>query len=195
MTNVEFQNMMDLLEVELEKTSMLVENILSWSADQLKGVTVKKESFDLLKLLELNIQLFHSALEKKHITVCHDLVNGFPIVSDQRILNTVVRNLLSNAIKFTRPSGKISIRVSKNESRLKLEIEDTGIGMNEQTLQSLMDPRHAVINPGTSNEHGTGLGILLCRELISKLNGELLIESKVNIGSRFVISIPVVANL
>jgi signal transduction histidine kinase len=187
----QFGDMMLLLETELGKTSQLVENILTWSAEQLKGIVVKQEKFDVLKLLEVNIQLFHSALEKKEISVCHNLLSGLPVITDQSILNTVVRNLLSNAIKFTPQSGMISIQASTIGSRLLLEIKDNGVGMDELTLNSLLDPKKALINSGTANERGTGLGLLLCRELIQKLNGELRIESKVNIGSTFLVSIPI----
>jgi signal transduction histidine kinase len=180
-----------LLEAELAKTSLLVENILSWTADQLKGVVIKKERFDLLQLLEINIQLFQSASEKKQISICHDLINNLQIVTDQSILNTVVRNLLSNAIKFTPVNGKISIKVLSDQSQLILAIQDNGVGMDEVTLKSLLNPKHALIGTGTANERGTGLGIMLCQELLEKLNGELKIESQINKGSKFLIAIPI----
>jgi signal transduction histidine kinase len=187
----EFTDLIQMLESELSKTTLLVENILSWTTEQLKGVVVKKEKFDLLQLLELNIQLFQSALEKKQISICHDLINNLQIVTDQSILNTVIRNLLSNAIKFTPSNGKISIEVLSDQTRLLLAIQDNGVGMDEITLKSLVDPKNSIIGTGTANERGTGLGIMLCQELLHRLNGELKIESQVSKGSKFLIAIPI----
>jgi signal transduction histidine kinase len=190
-TQDEFTDLIQMLESELSKTTLLVENILSWTTEQLKGVVVKKEKFDLLQLLELNIQLFQSALEKKQISICHDLINNLQIVTDQSILNTVIRNLLSNAIKFTPSNGKISIEVLSDQTRLLLAIQDNGVGMDEITLKSLVDPKNSIIGTGTANERGTGLGIMLCQELLHRLNGELKIESQVSKGSKFLIAIPI----
>jgi two-component system sensor histidine kinase ChiS len=189
-SQLELIEMIRLLEGELGKTRLLVENILSWTSEQLRGVEVKKESFDLLRLLEFNIQLFEYALEKKQISICHDLINNLQIVTDQGILNTVIRNLLSNAIKFTPMHGKISIGVSSDKSKLSLAIQDSGVGMDQETLQSLMSLKNGVSKIGTANERGTGLGILLCQELLKKIDGDLKIESKINRGSTFSIAIP-----
>lgn len=187
----EFTELMGMLEAELAKTSLLVENILSWTADQLKGIVIKKERFDLLHLLELNIQLFQSALEKKQISICHDVIDNLQITTDQSILNTVIRNLLSNAIKFTPINGSISIQVLSDQSKLHVAIQDTGIGMDEVTLKALSNAKSILTGTGTANERGTGLGIMLCQELLQKLNGELKIESQINKGSKFLIAIPI----
>jgi signal transduction histidine kinase len=187
----EFTEMIQMVESELSKTTLLVENILTWTAEQLKGVVIKKERFDLLQLLELNIQLFQSALEKKQISICHDLISNLQIVTDQSILNTVIRNLLANAIKFTPLSGKISIQVLSDHSQLLLAIQDNGVGMDDATLKSLINQKNVLSGVGTANERGTGLGIMLCHELLQKVHGELKIESQVNKGSKFLIAIPI----
>jgi signal transduction histidine kinase len=186
----EFITLTRQIESDLNKTSLLVENILFWTAAQLKGVHVKNEKFDVHKLVEENIQLFRTIADLKKITLSHNTPLKLEINSDQHILNLVLRNLIANAIKFSFEGGMIDVRISKTDKYLTLQVKDSGIGMDTQTLQNLLSSQPAESTSGTGNEKGTGLGLSLCRDYLQKVGGQLTIESTVGKGSLFIIQLP-----
>lgn len=186
----EFSQLTLQIENDLGKTSMLVENILHWTASQLKGVQSKMEKFDLYMLIENNIRLFDTFSVRKKISIHHNVSPHKEVVSEGNILNLVLRNLLSNALKFSHERGKISINVTTHHDILEVKVKDDGVGMDANTLKTLLKPSLTVSTTGTDNEKGTGLGLSLCREYLNKAGGNLTIESTPQKGSTFTITLP-----
>ncbi len=181
----EFEGFVKHVETDLVKTSLLVENILFWTARQLKGTEPKMERFDWWTLLEENLQLFQTIAAHKHIQVHHDVAKNFMIKSDRHILNFVMRNLVSNAIKFSPEGGSVSIQSKLEGQLLSVQVKDQGVGMDEMTIQKLLTPGGNLTTTGTGNEKGTGLGLALCREYLLKAGGQLSVESTIGKGSTF----------
>ncbi|NOT75113.1 MAG: hypothetical protein HOP08_09315 [Cyclobacteriaceae bacterium] len=186
----EFGHFAQHIENDLSKTNLLVENIVFWTASQLKGVVVKKEKFNLGLLTEEIVQLFQTMSASKQITLNHNVPNDFMIISDRNILNFVIRNMIANAVKFSFEGGEVNIIVSRSNEGLLIQIKDKGVGMNEITLASLLRPDRTMSTSGTSNEKGTGLGLALCLEYLQKLGGQLSVESIEGKGSMFSIVLP-----
>ena len=103
---------------------------------------------------------------------------------------TILRNLISNAIKFTKDFGLILVSIEILDDDVLIKIKDTGVGMNEKQIAKLfkLDETHSTV--GTSGERGTGLGLLLCKELIEKQGGKIWIESIINSGTIFYFTLP-----
>ncbi|HEY0655816.1 MAG TPA: sensor histidine kinase [Chryseosolibacter sp.] len=186
----EFDHFSQHLEDDLNKTTILVENILYWTASQLKGIQLREESFDLYTVVEENVKLFKTIAVAKKISLIHTVPRNFVITSDKNIVNLVVRNLLSNALKFTFEGGTIHISATRTEKDILVHVKDSGTGMDQATVQNLSEAEATVSLAGTSNEKGTGLGISLCKEYLAKAGGELLIESQKGVGSTFSIRLP-----
>jgi signal transduction histidine kinase len=186
-TSDEFDTFAKHLENDLSKTSMLVDNLLYWTASQLKGIEVKNESFDLYFLVEENTQLFHTIAASKHIILKHNAKQNTIVNTDRNIVNLVIRNVLSNAIKFSYEKSVINIYVELEHGILRIVVEDKGIGMDELTVKKLFSPDLIISNRGTQNEKGTGLGLSLCHDYIEKAGGQLIVESAKGEGSRFII--------
>lgn len=186
----EFDHFSKHLEDDLNTTTILVENILYWTASQLKGVQLQEESFDLHGLVEENVKLFKTAAARKNITLVHNTPRNTIITSDKNIVNLVVRNLLSNALKFSYADGTIQIRFTRHETHWLLSVRDTGVGMDQSAVDALSEPAVAISTIGTQDEKGTGLGISLCKEYLERAHGELLIESSKGQGSTFTIKLP-----
>jgi two-component system sensor histidine kinase ChiS len=178
------------LESDLSKTSMLVENILYWTASQLKGVHVNQEKFNVTSLMEENIQLFQTIASIKKIVIQQNIPSGLIIHSDRNILNLVLRNLLSNAIKFSFEGGEINTTVKQLNNSLVIEVKDHGVGIDSETIQSLMNPMTTLSTSGTTHEKGTGLGLALCRDYLQQIEGTLIIKSVKGKGSTFSIELP-----
>jgi signal transduction histidine kinase len=187
----EFINFTRMIENDLNKTNILVENILYWTASQLKGIEVNEEVFDLSQLISENINLFQTVASGKKIVIEQSTAPGLSIHSDRNILNLVLRNLISNAIKFSFEGGRIDVLAKRINSATLVQVKDEGTGMDEETLDTLLADELSLSSvAGTRNEKGTGLGLALCREYLEKAGGQLTVESVKGQGSTFNILIP-----
>jgi len=127
--------------------------------------------------------------QQKNINL--ELINkeNIYVEADMNMINTVIRNLLSNAIKFTNFNGRIIVDSKINNDKVIVMVKDDGVGMNEKTLNSLFDLAEKKSLPGTNNEKGTGLGLILCKEFVERNNGKIWVESKLGEGSTFYFSL------
>jgi len=115
--------------------------------------------------------------------------------SDQDMLETILRNLLSNALKFTPSPGMITINASIQMEDIEISISDTGIGISELDCEKLFNiDSNLQSRKGTENESGSGLGLILCKEFIDKLNGTILLKSEPGQGTTFKFTIPMNIN-
>jgi signal transduction histidine kinase len=112
------------------------------------------------------------------------------IYSDQNKIKQIVLNLLSNAAKFTH-AGKIKISVAHENSILKIDVADTGIGMNEEALSKIFEEFQQADSSTTREYGGTGLGLAISRNLARLLGGDLTVVSELDKGSTFTLSIPI----
>lgn len=175
----------------------LLENLLSWSHSQRRSLSLNRQNQSLFNLVDdaIDSQLVHSEL--KQIEIINEMPPECFAVCDQYVTLTVIRNLISNAIKFTPKGGTIRIyceRVAKNKRLYsKVSVTDTGIGIPEDKLETifLFNPNKSTI--GTNNETGSGLGLILCQELIEKQDGFIEVESEVNEGTTISFYIPTIA--
>lgn len=185
----EFKTYAALIEGDVTKTGLMVDNILQWTAGQLRGVTINLTKFNLNELLNENIDLLRTIMANKHITLENHLTDMDWVQFDRDILNLSFRNLISNAIKFSFEGGKIIVRCICSEDFAIVQVADFGLGMSEDQLQSLKVGT-AQSSPGTAHEKGTGLGLSFCREYLQYAGGQLKVESVLGQGSTFSIWIP-----
>ncbi len=177
----------------------LLTNLLEWAKTQTGRIKLHPVEFDLTSVIEENIRLFELRAKEKGITLKTDVKNNLQVFADQNMITLVLRNLLSNAIKFTNTEGKISLTANKKHSKdetnihfIEVSVKDTGTGMKAADISKLfrVDVEHTT--KGTHNEIGTGLGLILCKEFITKNKGEIFVESEYGKGSNFRFTIPAV---
>jgi signal transduction histidine kinase len=168
----------------------LLENLLKWSAAQTGTMRFLPEKFDLVSLINSEI-LFHriSAL-KKQITISNNLPEELIVNSDKLLLSSVIRNLTDNAIKFTRPGGTVGISARENGREVIVEIDDSGIGIPEEMQKKLFKIDSDISRKGTNKEEGSGLGLILCKELLEKAGGSIGLKNKPGTGSCFWFTLP-----
>jgi signal transduction histidine kinase len=107
------------------------------------------------------------------------------------MLEATIRNLIVNAIKFTDKGGKILVSAQETEKGdTQIVIKDTGIGMSEDTIERLFKIDHVECRQGTNGEPSTGLGLILCKDFVTKHGGEIWAESVENMGSTFFVTFP-----
>jgi signal transduction histidine kinase len=112
------------------------------------------------------------------------------VYGDKNMIETVIRNLVSNGIKFTKDKGKVSIAAKDQTSKVQISVEDTGVGMTQETMEKLFEIRDDKVKLGTNREKGTGLGLILCKQFIELHQSKLKVNSTLNEGSKFYFDLP-----
>ncbi|MFA6571531.1 MAG: ATP-binding protein [Bacteroidota bacterium] len=169
----------------------LLENLLQWSRLQRGVIEYNPDNFQVSKLVQLILLLLQAVANQKKIKLINKIPEDLYLLADVNMVNTIFRNLISNAIKFTKIHGKITISSKKeNDKFARLFVADDGIGIEPEDLKKLfrIDSNHSTA--GTANEKGTGLGLILCKDLVEKNNGKIEVESKVNSGTTFSFTLP-----
>ena len=146
--------------------------------------------FDFSVLTKQTIKLLEISAARKNIELTSDVPARTLVYADEQTIGSVLQNLVSNAIKFTHKEGKVIISSKRKNGMTEIMVKDTGIGMSEQDLSKLfkIDVHHTT--SGTANEEGSGLGLILCKELVEKNQGEIWVESEAGSGTKFHFTLP-----
>jgi signal transduction histidine kinase len=190
------QDPLNVLTTTSQQTFTLLENLLTWSRSQSGQIEYKPTTCNLGEVIRDNIGLIQTGIEEKKIKLINQVDSNVTFWADRAMIDTIIRNLLSNAIKYTHNEGSITIGSKKGEHDVEISIGDTGIGIKPDSLEKLfrIDVQN-VSSPGTNGECGTGLGLILCQELVTKLKGKITVTSAVNKGSVFTITLPLSSNV
>lgn len=168
----------------------LLDNLLNWSRSQTGNMEIKLEVIDLKDLIEENVTLHNSQACAKNIEMINNVPENMKGIADFNMILTVVRNLISNAIKFTNPGGKIKISGKISKTHVEISVEDNGVGMSAEDLDNIFRIEIKHSTPGTADERGSGLGLVLCKEFVEKNFGVLKATSELGKGSKFSFSLP-----
>jgi signal transduction histidine kinase len=190
LTEEEKLEFISLMYESSKNTYSLLENLLEWSRTQIGTLlynpvefNLKMLSFDILKLLK-------SSADNKHIKLIVKISDSINIKADMNMIQTIIRNLISNAIKFTPENGLITLNAFNSNDTTIISVQDTGVGMSQETIDKLFRIDIPVSTLGTNYEVGTGLGLILCKEFVEKRQGKIWVESELGKGSIFYISLP-----
>lgn len=172
------------LQESVDGTIEMLENLLEWSRLQYLQET-QWEQVDVSAAIDHVLVLLEKQAAKKQIQISRDRPAEKRMISgNKRIIELVLRNVIQNAIKFTPAHGAIHIKESLFPGKYTVEIKDNGMGMSEAQLKSLFTFK-AKTTYGTNREKGTGMGLMLCKELLSGIGGTIRAESREGEGSSF----------
>lgn len=169
----------------------LLTNLLEWSRAQTGTIPFEPGFREIVSLVDDSLELVSAQASLKSIRIEKNLPPATLIYCDKSMIGTILRNLISNAIKYTHPGGQISISLTEEKDQVIISVSDTGIGIEPDRITTLFKIGEAFSTPGTNNEKGTGLGLILCREFIEKHHGKIWAESKPKKGSVFRFSLPI----
>ncbi len=179
---------------ELNKSSKsihsLLVNLLEWAISQNGKMNFDPQPIDISLLVNKNIEQLMSMANEKNIDLVSSIKDNILVNVDKEMMNTVIRNLITNALKFTKDGGKITLFARKESKKVFLSIEDNGIGISKDDLPNLFRIDVDTKSIGNSLNKGTGLGLILCQELIRKNNGNIKVVSELGKGSVFTIELP-----
>lgn len=169
----------------------LLENLLDWSRTQTNSIKFTPANINISQILHDNIQMLSVVAQNKEIEIKHNIVENLVSFADANMINTVVRNLMTNALKFTPKGGEITISASSPDKKSVLvSIKDNGVGMDEKIKNRLFKIDEFHNSTGTSGETGTGLGLIICNEFVSRHEGKITVESEPGKGSTFSFTLP-----
>ncbi len=180
----------ELIYLSTQQTLSLLDNLQDWAKSQQPGFPFSPKKIFINHLITIEIERLKPNADKKNISLVFSKDEEIIITADEKMISTVIRNLISNAIKFTKHNGSVKVEVSMKIDQLEILVSDSGIGMNKESIEKLFKIENSITNPGTENEKGTGLGLIICMEFVKKHGGKILVESEIGKGSKFCISIP-----
>jgi signal transduction histidine kinase len=188
----EIQEGLNSLQLTSQTVYTLLENLLTWSRLQRDAVEFFPQDIFLEDIASINIELLTTTASQKQISLTSSVPEETQAYADQNMIDTVIRNLMSNAIKFTEPGGTIEVSAATNEDEdiVVVAVSDNGVGISEEDVKKLFRIDVKYSQPGTAGEPGTGLGLVLCKELVEKNGGTIWVESEEGKGATFRFTIP-----
>ena len=170
----------------------LINDLLDFSKVEAGKMKLKVAENDIVKLAQILLTSVDSWAERSQIAVEFAAEAGVPrIYFDKDKIEKVILNLLSNAIKFSRPGGKINLRVSRIDEKVRVTVSDNGIGIPEDELHKVFERFSQLDSSASGGHRGTGIGLSLAKELVELHNGEIWVESERGKGSTFAFEFPI----
>lgn len=166
-------------------TLQLIDHLFDWAKSQMSEITCVAADFPLAECLRECLAGLEIQAGNKNIALSLRCDADIAVNANRNMVMTVIRNLLSNAVKFTGDGGKIELSAEADANTVTVAVRDSGVGIAPERLDRLFAFANNKSTLGTGGEHGTGLGLSLCRELIRKNGGEISVESTPGIGSTF----------
>ncbi len=190
-TDQERKKMIGILTKTSKHSFLLLQNLLTWARSQKGTIEISKERLPLKQLVDESIGSYMGAASLKKLEVCIDVSEKQYIAADHETMRTVIGNIVNNSIKYTNQGGKIIISAKTISSDVVLTISDNGVGMSSKTIVNLFKIEESFSIPGTADERGTGLGLIICKEFVEKNGGKIWAQSEEGVGTTFKISLPI----
>lgn len=181
--------MLSSLKQNTEATFCTLEDLLSWSKQEILDIEPDLQSLDIINVLEEVLSYFEQHIKIKQLVVKRSYGSAEAYVyTDRNMLKAILRNIISNAIKYNNKYGEIEIKVISSGNDIEIVIKDSGVGMGRESLDKLFeyDKMHS---KGTQGESSVGFGLILAKEFIDKLDARLSVSSEAGKGSIFTIAI------
>jgi len=179
------RNFLKIIQDHAERLDSLVNDLLSLSHLESKGIILKKTNFNLKQQVEGVISGFSSQLKKKDIEIKDELFPDILVTADKDRLEQVVTNLIDNAIKFNKEKGFVRIYGEEINGKIKITVEDSGIGIPEKDISRIFERFYRVDKARSRELGGTGLGLSIVKHIIELHDGSVGVESTEGLGSKF----------
>ncbi|WP_420317028.1 ATP-binding protein [Ekhidna sp.] len=172
-----------------KKLNELLDNLLSWALLQNGMIPYDPQKVDIKQAVEITFDLMKPLAELKGVELQNQIQSESYVYADEKAVHTILRNLISNALKFTESGGAVVVDLEENENQARILINDSGTGISAEQLPEIFalenESKH-----GTQGEKGTGLGLILCKELVELNRGNISVESTLGEGSTFAFNLP-----
>ena len=154
------------------------------------NIIITRKRFEIVPLVRDIIEEMQSEIAAQEHDLQVDLPASALVKADEHSVRMILENLLSNAIKYTKPGGKIHVRITRSSREVRVSIQDNGVGIARQDMQQLFKQFTRIPNELSSRVSGTGVGLYLAQQLATRNNGSITVTSEVDIGSTFTLRLP-----
>ena len=178
------------IQTSSQRTYNLLDDLLQWAGIQTGKVKFHPENINLLKVSSGIIDLFDESANLKGINIKNLINENIFLFADPNMIQLIIRNLLSNSIKFSYPDNEILVTALELNGYVEISVRDFGVGMDIEKARNLfrIDIQNSTM--GTAEETGTGLGLLLCKDMVNMHKGRIWLISEAGKGSTFSFTIP-----
>lgn len=173
---------------DVERLSRIVRALLLLSQSETGQLVLQKTELDLAAMTRDLVEEFQISAEEKRVQLTADLPESCPIAGDRIQLERLISNLLSNALKYTPEGGSVHVQLGSEAPAVRLIVEDTGVGIPAEHLQHIFDRFYKV--PSADPEKGLGLGLSFVAWIVKAHGGAIDVQSRVNEGARFTVTLP-----
>lgn len=175
---------------QVKASGYVLENLLEWAKSELHEAKSNPTKVDLHQLADKVLHQFDADLKSKKIAAANEVPNGTTVWADRNQIEIVLRNLTANAVKFTKENGNVKIGATTYSSTVQLMVRDNGVGMTADQVGNLFHSGQVVSTLGTNKEKGSGIGLLITKELVVNNGGTIEAESEQGQGTVFTITLP-----
>lgn len=186
----EVQKLGDTVEGAVNSVHKLLDNLLNWALVKRGQFPYNPELLNASDIIENVVSIYQNVADVKEIQINSNISEDTVLYADKDALNTILRNLLDNALKFTPPKGSICLSAQIENGQTIIGVKDSGIGIPKSQIPNLFLLKGKKGEQGTCGEKGSGLGLVLCNELVKMNKGSLQVESKSKIGTSFFVNLP-----
>jgi len=173
---------------ELNNVNYLATNFLEFSRVDLKEYSPVPSRFEILPLIEKQIEMSKVKASDKRLSILLEFISETlpTLTADKDMINRVISNLLDNAIKYTKPGGKVTVRLADRDGEIMVQVEDTGSGISEEYIPFLFDAFYRA----SGEQRGSGLGLAIAKRIVEAHGGNIWVNSKLGKGSTFSFTLP-----
>lgn len=191
LTKEEINSSIRNLHTSLNKQYELLDNLLKWGNLKRGNFLFNKEKLSLKECFGDVFELLELTAKNKDITLINNVDDNIFVNADKNMLYLILRNLIINSIKFSYKDNTVEVNAIEKDNNIQVMVVDNGIGIEEKVLDDLFKIDVHYTMKGTDHEDGSGLGLILCKEIIEKHGGSIWAKSKFNEGSQFIFTLPI----
>ena len=166
-------------------TYKLLENLLNWARIQSGAMVFQPEMIGIHEICNRSMDILEENAKMKGIELSNNIEPNMLAYGDSNMTDTILRNIITNAVKFTMPGGSVTISAQELENFIEIAVSDTGIGISQYEMRKLFRIDETLKKEGTNGEDGTGLGLILCKELVDENGGTIWAKSELDEGTTF----------
>ena len=191
--NIGFDNMELLSEANKlsDELFQLLDNLLKWTKNQLGRLNLVYQKVDIRDIVLSVVEFYAMISQFKSIQIVTEVSSELFAYTDIDVVKTILRNFINNAIKFSYTNSEIVVGARKKDNMIEIFVRDSGQGMPEDKQMKLRNREFMSSSFGTNKEEGTGMGLILSRDLIDRIGGVFEFESELGVGTTFCFSVPV----
>jgi signal transduction histidine kinase len=178
-----------LISQTANQLNSLLDNLLAWALSQSGAIELKKGPLKLNEFIGNSLGLYSGAANTKGISFRNNVSLDTTVFADGNALHTILRNFISNAVKYSDNGSVIEISHTQEEGKNVISVKDNGAGISK-VIQEQLFTLHCNIEPGTREKSGTGLGLILCKELAELHGGRVALESALGKGTTAKVYLP-----